>query len=231
MKHGWQGPRNRLGSMKHARFFLSAGLEPGAAPVPCFIRVSSVAKKSDSGGERGRDAPATDRALPQNSCPCSRPRLTFLNMQSRHNVCGKPMCQRLVVFFATLAVLLPQTFAAAQRAPGAAAGKPATPAESLTVPDGFKVELIHSALPGAGELRYGAPAPLGSGEAVIKGSRKDGMVRCLTLHCAELWQLMHDEFLALWLNWRWPFCTKEMSFIAPSLGPDKRSPQPKVAPP
>ena len=87
------------------------------------------------------------------------------------------MFKRVAFWFLALAVLgaAQNNFAAAQRAPGAAAGKPATPAESLTVPDGFKVELLRSAQPGEGSWVSMAVDP--QGRLLISPQGKEPMLR------------------------------------------------------
>src|SRR5881396_3639213 len=91
----------------------------------------------------------------------------------------------------------------------------------------------HSAEPGAGEFRYGLPASGFDGGDGINGNRNE-FIPCFgffTSHCAVLWQLMQDEFLPFLTYCRLPSISKEISFIAPSFGPDKRWPQPSVSAP
>ena len=101
----------------------------------------------------------------------------FLKMQSRDNVRMNSMFKKFTFAFLVGASLacFQNIFAAADKAPGANRGKPATPAESLTVLDGFKVELLRSAAPGEGSWVSMTIDP--QGRLIISPQGREPMLR------------------------------------------------------
>ncbi len=84
------------------------------------------------------------------------------------------MCKSLL-FSLLLGAGALQVSAAAAKAPAANAGKPATPAEAITVADGFKVELLRSAQPGEGSWVGMTIDP--QGRLIISPQGKEPMLR------------------------------------------------------
>ena len=84
------------------------------------------------------------------------------------------MCQR-ILFSLLLGAGVIHLAAAATKAPGANAGKAATAAESLTVADGFKVELLRSSQPGEGSWVSMTIDP--QGRLLISPQGKEPMLR------------------------------------------------------
>src|SRR6185503_14304438 len=89
------------------------------------------------------------------------------------------------------------------------------------LPGGLWNQRIHPGEPGAHMTVYSPLGPINSGGLERAGSRNDFLG-----HSAEMWQPMHDEearFFTLRVEGG-----MTASLSAPSLGPERRPPQPSV---
>jgi len=99
-------------------------------------------------------------------------------MQARANVRVKPMCNKVAIFVVACVVFVSvqDGFAAAgSRREPSNGGKPATPAESITVPEGFRVELLRSAQAGEGSWVSMTIDP--QGRLIISPQGREPMLR------------------------------------------------------